>query len=51
MDIDIPTDMNSGSWYEGQIYVGLKDSVFEPSSSLSHAAEVYMQNSTHRSCR
>ena len=41
MDIDIPTDMDSGSWYEGQIYVGLKDSVFEPSSSLQHAAEMY----------
>ena len=29
------------SWYTGNVHVGLKEAVFEPSSSLRHAAEVY----------
>ena len=30
-----------GSWYAGQVYVGLKDAVFEPSSPVRHATELY----------
>ena len=40
LKIDIPTTMD-GSWYEGQVYVGLKEAVFEPSSALRHATELY----------
>ena len=29
------------SWYTGNVHVGLKEAVFEPSSSLRHAVEVY----------
>lgn len=38
--IDIP-DSIEGSWYSGSVYVGVKDSVFEPSSQLRHACELY----------
>lgn len=37
--IDIP-DTISDSWYAGDIFVGLKDSVFEPSSPIRHACEL-----------
>ena len=30
-----------GSWYSGQVFVGLKDAVFESSSPLHHAVEVH----------
>ena len=30
-----------GSWYSGKVLVGLKDSVFETSSPIRHAAELY----------
>ena len=30
-----------GSWYIGQVYVGIKDAVFEASSPIRHAAELY----------
>ena len=29
------------SWYNGQVYVGFKDAIFEPSNPVRHAAEVY----------
>ena len=38
--IDIPTTID-GSWYDGEVYIGLKDAVFEPSSPLRHLTELY----------
>jgi hypothetical protein len=38
--IDIPDDF-SGSWYNGKVYVGLKDTVFKPSSPFRHMTELY----------
>ena len=37
---DIPQEI-LGSWYHGQVYVSVKDTVFEPSSPLRHACELY----------
>ncbi|CAB4016007.1 Hypothetical predicted protein [Paramuricea clavata] len=37
--IDIP-DSILGSFYRGDVYFGIKDSVFQPSSSLGHACEL-----------
>ena len=39
-EIEIP-DTISGNWYSGQVYVGIKDATFEPSSPIRHATEVY----------
>ena len=36
--VNIPEDM-SGNFYSGTVFVGLKDFVFEPSSSLRHLVE------------
>ena len=36
---DIPDDI-TGSWYRGQVFVLLKDTVFEPSSPFRHACEL-----------
>lgn len=36
--LDIPLDI-SGSWYKGIVHIGVKDSVFEPSSPFRHAIE------------
>ena len=30
-----------GSWYDGQMFVGIKEAVFEPSSALRHASELH----------
>lgn len=38
--IDIP-DKIDGSWYEGEVHVGFKDAVFEPSSCLRHLCELH----------
>lgn len=38
--LDIPDDIES-SWYTGDVYVGIKNTVFEPSSPLCHACELY----------
>ena len=38
--IDIPATID-GSWYVGEVYIGLKDAVFEPSSPLRHLTELY----------
>ncbi|XP_019859353.1 PREDICTED: uncharacterized protein LOC109587561 [Amphimedon queenslandica] len=38
--VDIP-DSIEGSFYTGQVFIGLKDSVFEPSSPIRHATELY----------
>lgn len=38
--IDIP-DCIEGSWYNGQVFVGIKEAVFEASSPFRHATELY----------
>ena len=39
---DIPEEIHvSESWYHGQVFVSPKDTVFEPSSPLRHACELY----------
>ena len=37
--IAIP-EVIEGSWYEGEVFVGYKDAVFEPSSALRHVTEL-----------
>ncbi len=37
---DIPTSIDQ-SWYEGQVFLGLKDAVFEPSSCLRHVTKLH----------
>jgi hypothetical protein len=39
LHLDIPEDI-SGSWYAGQVYVGLKDAALEASSPVRHMAEL-----------
>lgn len=36
---EIPATIEE-SWYNGQVYVGIKDAVFEPSSPIRHATEL-----------
>ena len=43
--VDIPESIE-GSWYAGDVFVGIKDAVFEPSSPLRHATELYQCLST-----
>lgn len=38
--IDIPESIED-SWYTGRVFVGLKESAFEPSSPARHSAELY----------
>lgn len=38
--IEIPETIE-GSWYQGKVYVGLKEHCFEPSSARRHAAELH----------
>ena len=38
--IDVPATID-GSWYDGEIHIGLQDAVYEPSSPLQHLAELY----------
>ena len=40
LPIDIPEEID-GSWYQGQVFVGFKDAVFEPSSALRHLTELH----------
>lgn len=40
LQIDIPDDI-SGSWYSGQVHIGLKEGTFEPSSPLRHMSELH----------
>ena len=40
MLIDIPISLLSGSFYRGDVFVGIKDLVLEPSSPLRHMAEL-----------
>ena len=37
--VDIPESIE-GSWYSGQVLVGIKNAAFEPSSPLRHATEL-----------
>ena len=39
LKVDIP-DSISGSWYSGDVQVLYKDSAFEPSSNVQHAAKL-----------
>lgn len=38
--INIPETIE-GSWYKGEVHVGYKDAVFQPSSALRHATKVH----------
>src|SRR6266496_4702589 len=38
--ISIPNDI-SGGFYNGQVFVSFKDTVFEPSSAIRHATEFH----------
>lgn len=38
--VHIPEEID-GSWYDGDVYVGLKNTIFEPSSPLRHAVELH----------
>lgn len=40
LKVDIPVSMN-GSWYNGQVFVGIKEAVFELSIALRHASELH----------
>lgn len=40
MLIDIPESVNEGSFYRGQVYVGVKDLALEPSTPLRHITEL-----------
>jgi hypothetical protein len=40
MICEIP-DSIEGSFYRGDVYIGLKDAIFQPSSSLRHMTELY----------
>ena len=39
LSVDIPDDV-SGSWYSGDVFIGLKEGVFEPSSPHRHMTEL-----------
>jgi len=39
LDVNIPEEV-SDSWYSGQVYIGLKEGVFEPSSPQRHMTEL-----------
>ena len=38
--VDIPDEV-SGSWYNGQVWVGLREGAFEPSSPHRHITELH----------
>ena len=38
--VNIPEEIKE-TWYTGQVYIGFKDAVLEPSSSIRHATELY----------
>ena len=48
--IDIPETI-MGSWYRGQVFVGIKDAIFKPSSPLRHATELYQYLLPHMTNR
>ncbi|EXX67908.1 hypothetical protein RirG_109960 [Rhizophagus irregularis DAOM 197198w] len=43
--VSIPSDI-SGGFYNGQVFVSFKDTVFEPSSAIRHATE--FQDAIHK---
>ena len=43
--VDIPESIE-GSWYAGDAFVWIKDALFESSSPLRHATELYQYLST-----
>ena len=45
--IDIPDDI-TGSWYRGQVLIGLKEGAFEPSSPLRHVTELHDAFQKHK---
>ena len=45
MLVNIPDSIEK-SWYTGEVFVGLKEAVYEPSSPLRHATELYKCLST-----
>lgn len=38
--VDIPSTVQE-SWYTGDVYIGIKDAIFQPSSPIHHATELY----------
>ena len=44
--VNIPDSIEK-SWYTGEVFVGLKEAVYEPSSPIRHATELYKCLSTH----
>lgn len=44
MIVNIPQAINE-SWYTGDVYIGIKDSVFQPSSAIRHAKELHNEYS------
>ncbi len=38
--VSIPEKIICDSWYDGKVYIGLKDAVFEPSSPIRHMVEL-----------
>ena len=40
LKVDISSSID-GSWYDGEVFVGLKEAVFEPSSAMRHASELH----------
>ena len=40
LDVDVPESID-GSFYDGQVYVGLKENCFEPSSLIRHITELF----------
>ncbi len=48
LDVDIPEDMD-GNFCDGQVYVGLKENAFQPSSAVRHACELRTLHDSGRS--
>jgi len=40
LKVDIPVSTD-GFWYDGQVFVGIEEMVFETSSTLRHASELH----------
>lgn len=40
VDINVHDKSEKIDWFGGQVYIGLKDAIFEPSTALRHAAEL-----------
>ena len=49
LNVEIPSTIE-GSWYRGDVYIWLKDAVFEPSSPIRHATELYKWKSSYPLC-